>query len=99
MVIPFTNQRKALGIVYGEEETDWFQLEMWNRDAEYAAKVCKKGGRVGVTVSCCFCFLLRMRVIVVVLLIFLLLFGGGIAVVVLTWPVVVRAWVVVVPLL
>lgn len=44
-------QRKALGIVQGEEETDWFQLEMWNRDAEYAAKVCKKGGRVGVTVS------------------------------------------------
>ena len=44
-------QRKALGIVHGEEETDWFQLEMWNRDAEYAAKVCKKGGRVGVTVS------------------------------------------------
>ena len=24
---------------------------MWNRDAEYAAKVCRKGGRVGVTVS------------------------------------------------
>eukprot|EP00752_Nemacystus_decipiens_P010825 g9625.t1 len=42
-------ERKALGIVYGEEETDWFQLEMWDRDAEYAAKVCKKGGRVGVT--------------------------------------------------
>ncbi|CAN0382685.1 unnamed protein product, partial [Ectocarpus sp. 8 AP-2014] len=42
-------ERKALGIVQGEEETDWFQLEMWNRDAEYAAKVCKKGGRVGVT--------------------------------------------------
>ncbi|CAM9099894.1 unnamed protein product [Ectocarpus fasciculatus] len=42
-------ERKALGIVHGEEETDWFQLEMWNRDAEYAAKVCKKGGRVGVT--------------------------------------------------
>lgn len=38
-------------MAYGEEETDWFQLEMWNRDAEYAAKVCKKGGRVGVTVS------------------------------------------------
>lgn len=47
----FSAQRKALGVVYGEEETDWFQLEMWNRDAEYAAKVCKKGGRVGVTVS------------------------------------------------
>jgi len=44
-------QRKALGVQYGEEETDWFQLEMWNRDAEYAAKVCKKGGRIGVTVS------------------------------------------------
>lgn len=43
-------QRKAFGIVYGEESTDWFQLEMWDRDAEYAAKVCKKGGRVGVTV-------------------------------------------------
>lgn len=45
-------QRKAYGIVYGEEETDWFQLEMWNRDAEYAAKICSKGGRVGVQVSC-----------------------------------------------
>ncbi|CAM9251085.1 unnamed protein product, partial [Hapterophycus canaliculatus] len=49
-------ERKALGIVYGEEETDWFQLEMWNRDAEYAAKVCRKGGRVGVTVSDCWRF-------------------------------------------
>ncbi|CAM9914379.1 unnamed protein product [Pylaiella littoralis] len=44
-------ERKAFGVLYGEEETDWFQLEMWNRDAEYAAKVCKKGGRVGVTGS------------------------------------------------
>lgn len=62
-----------MGVVYGEEETDWFQLEMWNRDAEYAAKVCKKGGRVGVTVSCCFQLLLRtllVLVVVVVVLIF-----------------------------
>ncbi|CAN0171392.1 unnamed protein product, partial [Laminaria digitata] len=31
-------ERKAFGVAYGEEETDWFQLEMWDRDAEFAAK-------------------------------------------------------------
>ena len=61
-----------MGIVYGEEETDWFQLEMWNRDAEYAAKVCKKGGRVGVTVS--FFLFTRADALVVVVLMVLLLF-------------------------
>jgi single-strand DNA-binding protein len=41
-------ERKALGIRYGEEETDWFTLELWSREAEYAVKAVQKGMRVGV---------------------------------------------------
>jgi single-strand DNA-binding protein len=41
-------ERKALGIRYGEEETDWFTLELWSREAEYAMKAVQKGMRVGV---------------------------------------------------
>ncbi|KAG5188527.1 hypothetical protein JKP88DRAFT_197777 [Tribonema minus] len=41
-------ERKAMGIRYGEEETDWFQLELWSREAEYAMKVAAKGLRVGI---------------------------------------------------
>ncbi|CAN0126912.1 unnamed protein product, partial [Discosporangium mesarthrocarpum] len=41
-------QRKVKGIRYGEEETDWFQLELWNREAEFAAATCAKGKRIGV---------------------------------------------------
>lgn len=33
------------------DETDWFQLEFWGRDAEYAANYLSKGCRVGVTGS------------------------------------------------
>ncbi|CAM9367918.1 unnamed protein product [Chrysoparadoxa australica] len=44
-------ERKAKGIRYGEEETDWFQLEMWGRDAEYAEQYIKKGMRIGVQAS------------------------------------------------
>jgi len=44
-------ERKALNIKYGEEETDWFTLEIWGRDAEYASKFVTKGARVGVTGS------------------------------------------------
>jgi single-strand DNA-binding protein len=37
------------GIRSGEEETDWFSLELWGRDAEYAGKFVTKGARIGVT--------------------------------------------------
>lgn len=39
------------GIRSGEEETDWFNLELWGRDAEYAGKYVTKGARIGVTGS------------------------------------------------
>ena len=29
-------ERRVRNIKYGEEETDWFTLELWGRDAEYA---------------------------------------------------------------
>lgn len=44
-------ERQVKNIKYGEEETDWFNLELWGRDAEYAAKYVTKGARVGVTGS------------------------------------------------
>ena len=44
-------ERQARNIKYGEEETDWFNLELWGRDAEYAGKYVVKGARVGVTGS------------------------------------------------
>ena len=44
-------ERQARSIKYGEEETDWFNLELWGRDAEYAGKYVVKGARVGVTGS------------------------------------------------
>lgn len=98
VIKPCDDQRKALGVVYGEEETDWFQLEMWNRDAEFAAKVCKKGGRVGVTVRR-FCLLLRtdlfVMVVVVVLSLLLLLFLFCLSLPVSSWPLAMTAPVVV----
>jgi single-strand DNA-binding protein len=42
-------ERQEKKIKSGEEETDWFGLEIWGRDAEYAAKFVTKGGRIGVT--------------------------------------------------
>jgi single-strand DNA-binding protein len=44
-------ERKAYNIKSGEEETDWYGLEIWGRDAEYAAKYVKKGARIGVVGS------------------------------------------------
>jgi len=44
-------ERQVRGISSGEEETDWFGLELWGRDAEYATKFVSKGMRVGVTGS------------------------------------------------
>jgi len=42
-------ERRALKIQ--EDATDWFNLELWGRDAEYAAKYVTKGARVGVSGS------------------------------------------------
>jgi len=42
-------ERKVKNIKYGEEETDWFSLELWGRDAEFASKYVKKGARIGIT--------------------------------------------------
>mmetsp|Transcript_4393 Transcript_4393/g.6705 ORF Transcript_4393/g.6705 Transcript_4393/m.6705 type:complete len:258 (+) Transcript_4393:117-890(+) len=44
-------ERLVRGIKSGEEETDWFNLELWGRDAEYAGKYVTKGARVGITGS------------------------------------------------
>eukprot|EP00521_Asterionellopsis_glacialis_P002502 CAMPEP_0195257550 /NCGR_PEP_ID=MMETSP0706-20130129/6883_1 /TAXON_ID=33640 /ORGANISM="Asterionellopsis glacialis, Strain CCMP134" /LENGTH=256 /DNA_ID=CAMNT_0040310775 /DNA_START=8 /DNA_END=778 /DNA_ORIENTATION=- len=44
-------ERKARNIQSGEEETDWFPLEIWGRDAEFASKYVDKGCRIGVTGS------------------------------------------------
>ena len=41
-------ERKVRDVKYGDEETDWFPLEIWGRDAEYCGKFVKKGARVGV---------------------------------------------------
>lgn len=43
--------RRVRNIKYGEEETDWFTLELWGRDAEYANNYVTKGARVGITGS------------------------------------------------
>jgi single-strand DNA-binding protein len=47
-------ERIALGINYGEEETDWFTLEMWGKDAEFMAQYVTKGARVGISGSLLF---------------------------------------------
>lgn len=44
-------ERQARDIKSGDEETDWFGLELWGRDAEYATRYVNKGMRVGVTGS------------------------------------------------
>lgn len=44
-------ERKVRNIKSGEEETDWFPLEIWGRDAEYASKYVEKGTRLMVTGS------------------------------------------------
>lgn len=44
-------ERQVKKIQSGEEETDWFNLELWGRDAEYAGKYVTKGARIGVTGS------------------------------------------------
>eukprot|EP00804_Cyclotella_cryptica_P008157 CCRYP_004627-RA/>CCRYP_004627-RA protein AED:0.02 eAED:0.02 QI:0/-1/0/1/-1/1/1/0/204 len=44
-------ERKVRGIRSGEEETDWFPLEFWGRDAEYVTNYVEKGARLGITGS------------------------------------------------
>uniref|UniRef100_A0A7R9W4H7 Single-stranded DNA-binding protein n=1 Tax=Pseudictyota dubia TaxID=2749911 RepID=A0A7R9W4H7_9STRA len=44
-------ERKVRNIKYGEEETDWFPLELWGRDAEFASNFVDKGARIGITGS------------------------------------------------
>mmetsp|Transcript_27960 Transcript_27960/g.40894 ORF Transcript_27960/g.40894 Transcript_27960/m.40894 type:complete len:279 (+) Transcript_27960:207-1043(+) len=44
-------ERKVKNIQYGQEETDWFNLELWGRDAEFAARFVDKGSRIGITGS------------------------------------------------
>lgn len=42
-------EREVKGVKYGQEETDWFALEVWGKDAEYISNYASKGARVGVT--------------------------------------------------
>jgi single-strand DNA-binding protein len=42
-------ERRAQNIQ--EDATDWFNLEIWGRDAEYASKYVSKGSRIGVSGS------------------------------------------------
>ena len=42
-------ERQVLGVKYGEEEADWFSLQIWGKDAEYLQNFATKGARVGVT--------------------------------------------------
>jgi single-strand DNA-binding protein len=41
-------ERKTNNIVSGEEETDWYGLEIWGQTAEFVSKYVDKGARVGV---------------------------------------------------
>mmetsp|Transcript_20429 Transcript_20429/g.26339 ORF Transcript_20429/g.26339 Transcript_20429/m.26339 type:complete len:263 (+) Transcript_20429:40-828(+) len=41
-------ERAVMKIGSGEEETDWFGLEIWGQTAEFVAKYVDKGSRVGV---------------------------------------------------
>ncbi|KAK1742496.1 single-stranded DNA-binding protein [Skeletonema marinoi] len=41
-------ERKVRSIRSGEEETDWFALEFWGRDAEYVTSYVEKGTRLGI---------------------------------------------------
>lgn len=41
-------ERQAMDIKSGEEETDWYGLEIWGQTAEFVSKYVEKGTRVGV---------------------------------------------------
>lgn len=44
-------ERQAEEIKSGEEETDWFALEIWGQTAEFVSKYVQKGTRLGVVGS------------------------------------------------
>lgn len=44
-------EREQYGIEYGQEETDWYNLEIWGVLAEFAVKNVQKGSRIGVVGS------------------------------------------------
>jgi single-strand DNA-binding protein len=44
-------ERKEENINSGEDETDWFGLEIWGQTAEFVAKYVEKGSRVSVVGS------------------------------------------------
>jgi len=41
-------ERQAYDIKWGQEETDWYGLEIWGSTAEFVSKYVDKGARVGV---------------------------------------------------
>ena len=41
-------ERQIQGIKSGDEETDWYALEVWGRTAEFVSKYVEKGQRIGV---------------------------------------------------
>lgn len=41
-------ERQHLNIQSGDEETDWYNLEIWGQTAEFVSKYVDKGQRVGV---------------------------------------------------
>lgn len=41
-------ERQEMGIKSGDEETDWYGLEIWGVTAEFVSKFVDKGARVGV---------------------------------------------------
>jgi len=44
-------ERQLENVKFGEEETDWYGLEIWGQTAEFASKFVDKGARVGVVGS------------------------------------------------
>jgi len=44
-------EREQYGIEYGQEETEWYNLEIWGNLAEFALKNVEKGARIGVVGS------------------------------------------------
>jgi len=44
-------EREQYGIEYGQEETEWYNLEIWGTLAEFALKNVEKGARIGVVGS------------------------------------------------
>lgn len=44
-------EREQYGIEYGQEETEWYNLEVWGVLAEFALKNVQKGARIGIVGS------------------------------------------------